>query len=145
MRKTLVATATLAAVAIALAVPASADPVMSGTYNVQTADTVGTTTWTATPCGSGCTNIVSSTGFSGQAHLVGGQWHLDTSGPNAWRCDDGSSHSGVQHSVWDPVMLTGTEVVTHTEAACGFAAGVDGPSHAMTLTQVGRADNNQTH
>lgn len=139
MRKTLAATATLAAVAFALAAPASADPVMSGTYTVHYPDgTPGDSTFTATPCGPGCTRVAWPN-IAGQANLVGNQWRLDLPVyPEAWKCaSDGSLHAGSSHMSWDATTLAGTEVITHTEAACGGDAGSNSNPHPFTLTKAG--------
>jgi hypothetical protein len=138
MRNTIAAAATLAALAIALAAPASADPVMSGMYKVHYTDgNASDTTFKATPCGPGCTQVI-FTDASAQANLTAGQWSLDfPPDPAAWRCaTDGTMHNGVDHWRWDAVTLAGSRYVTHIDAACGFAAGSDGPSHPFTLTSV---------
>jgi hypothetical protein len=139
MKKTPVATAMLALLAIALAAPASADPTMSGRYTVHYTESGGAdSTFTATPCGAGCTQVAWPN-IAGQANLVGNQWRLDLPVvPDAWKCaTDGSLHAGRSHMSWDTTTLAGTEVVTHTEAACGFDVGSNGNPHPFTLTKVG--------
>ena len=71
-------------------VTAPAAPVgeLSGTYTF-TVESGNTTTWTITPCGTGCATVAatnSSAGnapYTGQAQLIGDRWNMTAARPDA--------------------------------------------------------------
>lgn len=137
-----IATAALA-VAIPLAAPASADPVMpdqmvSGMYRLHFPDgSLEDQTFKATSCGIGCVHI-DFANTSGQARFYADRWQA-TFPPNAaaWRCADGTAHRGFDEWTWDPATGIGTMVVVRTEAACGYMDHSSQPiAHRFDLTQV---------
>lgn len=144
MRKIPVATVALAAMALPLAAPASADPVMAadeavnGMYTVHFVDgSLQDLTFKATSCGIGCTQVTFSNA-SGQAQFYADRWHLALPpNPAAWRCNDGTTHRGTEEWTWDPSAGTGTMVVVRTEAACGYTDHSSQPiAHRFTLTKT---------
>jgi hypothetical protein len=143
MRKIPVTTVALATVAIPLAAPASADPVradqaVSGMYNVHFTDgSLDDLTFKATPCGIGCAQVIFSNA-SGQAQVYADRWHVGfPPNPAAWRCSDGTLHSGVDHWSWDPATGVGVMVVARTGAACGYTDHTSEPiEHPFTLTRL---------
>jgi hypothetical protein len=148
MWKIPVTTVALATVAIPLAAPAPADPVMtdqlvSGMYNVHFPDgSLGDTTFKAVSCGIGCTQVVFSN-TSAQAQFYADRWHASfPPNPAAWRCDDGSTHRGVEEWTWDPATGIGTMSVVRTEAACGYTDHSSFPiAHRFALTRLsGQSD-----
>jgi hypothetical protein len=82
--------------------------------------------WYFSPCGDGCASASHTLGGPpvGQAHLVNGQWVLDTT--DAAECPDGTivpdAISG--HRTWDPNTLAETIQTTSTLPACGNPAGL---------------------
>ena len=143
MTKIPVTTVALAAVVVPLAAPASADPVaadqvVSGMYNIHFTDgSRDDLTVKATSCGLGCAQLAFAN-TSGQAHFFADRWHTDfPPNPAAWRCNDGTVHSGIEQMAWDPATGVGTMVVVRTEAACGYTprAGTSSIAHPFTLTR----------
>jgi hypothetical protein len=136
-------TVALAAVAVPLAAPASADPVaaeqvVSGMYNIHFTDgSRDDAVLKATSCGVGCAEVAFSN-TSGQAHFYADRWHANfPPNPTAWRCDDGTMHSGVEQMAWDPATGIGTLIVVRTEAACGYTSHntVSPIAHPFILTR----------
>jgi hypothetical protein len=119
----LAATAMFAGLALGLATPASAAPVMSGHYIVTvTNTTTGQTTtddWNFTPCGDGCASIKPW----GQARLANGQWTMDTTNNAVCRNDTTVFQAEDAHYVWDPNTLAGTVQLTGRSTACGRPLG----------------------
>ncbi|WP_156738203.1 MULTISPECIES: hypothetical protein [unclassified Mycobacterium] len=144
MRKIPVTGAALAGVTIALAAPASAEPVMaadqvvSGMYNVHFNDgSLDDVTFKAASCGIGCVQVIFSN-TSGQAQFYADRWHASfPPNPAAWRCNDGTVHRGFDEWTWDPSTGIGTRVVVRTEAACGYTDHSSQPSaHRFTMTRL---------
>jgi hypothetical protein len=81
--------------------------------------------WFFSPCGDGCATAARAAGGQslGDAHLVNGQWVLDTT--DGAECPDGSNvpDAIAAHRTWDPNTLAGTVLTTGKEGACGFPAG----------------------
>jgi hypothetical protein len=123
------AAAMLAGLAVGTATTAWADP-MSGSYTLTSISPGGTkmtTDWTVQPCGGGyggdgCIYVKAGAGGS-QAHLIDGQWVLDTM--NDLRCPDGQylMFATNAHMVWDPNTLAGTNQISYIMPACGHPAG----------------------
>ncbi len=143
MRKIPVTTVALAAVVVPLAAPASADPVaaadqvVSGMYNIHFTDgSRDDLTFKATSCGVGCAQVAFSNA-SGQARFFADRWHADfPPNPAAWRCNDGTVHSGFEQMAWDPATGIGTMVVVRTEAACGYTShDSTSMAHPFSLTR----------
>ncbi len=142
MRKIPVTTVALAAVAVPLAAPASADPVaadqvVSGMYNIHFTDgSRDDLRFKATSCGVGCAQVAFSNA-SGQAQFFADRWHADfPPNPAAWRCNDGTVHSGFEQMAWDPATGIGTMIVVRTEAACGYLShGSASIAHPFSLTK----------
>jgi hypothetical protein len=124
------AAATLTAVAVAAAATAWADTTMSGHYiRTETDPQTGqsqTADWYLTPCGDGCASvgIRPDAPTPTPAHLVNGQWTLD-SAVHTLSCPDGTvvPNAVSAHYTWDPNTLAGTVQVTYNVAACGHPAG----------------------
>jgi hypothetical protein len=144
MRKIPVTTVALAAMAIPLAAPAWADPVMaadqvvSGMYSVHFNDgSLDDVTVKATSCGIGCVQL-NFANTSGQAQFYADRWHASfPPNPAAWRCPDGTAHRGFDEWTWDPITGIGTRVVVRTEAACGYSDHSSVPAaHRFTLTRM---------
>jgi hypothetical protein len=142
MRKISAATIALAAVAVPLAAPASADPVManqvmSGMYSVHFTDgSLDDLTFKATSCGVGCSQVIFSNS-SGQARFFADRWNVSfPPNPAAWRCPDGTVHGGFDRWDLDPATGVGMMVVARTDAACGFTAKSDPISHKFTVTRL---------
>jgi hypothetical protein len=119
----------LAGLALGLATPAAAAPVMNGHYIETETNSAGQSTtdnWNFTPCGDGCANITGGgpqPGPLGQARIVNGQWAVDiTSNVD---CGDGRHirNAGVTHYTWDPNTLGGTGQFTYRVDGCFHPAG----------------------
>jgi hypothetical protein len=142
MRKIPAATVALAAMAIPLAAPASADPVsidqlVSGMYNVHFTDgSLDDVRFKATSCGIGCAQIDFSNA-SGQGRFYADRWHANfPPNPAAWRCADGTLHGGTDQLSWDPATGIGMMSVARTGAACGYSDHTSQPmAHPFTLTR----------
>lgn len=136
-------TAMFAGLALGLAAPASAAPVMSGHY-IKTSTSAGapTTTddWYFTPCGDGCAAVARGAAPGGQpigqARVVNGQWTLDASGAPA-ACTDGSQVPSALsvHYTWDPNTLAGSVQSTANMPECGQPAGYQ-QTNNIQLRQV---------
>jgi hypothetical protein len=130
-------TAILTGLALALAAPASAD--LNGHYTYTETDPSGhsvTSDWYVTPCGDGCASVaVTPGGPAQQAHLVNGQWTLDST--ESVDCDNGTSvpNATTAHYTWDPNTLTGTIQTTDVLPACGQQPGYQ-TTNNLKLTQV---------
>lgn len=121
-------TAMLAGLTLALAAPAAAANEMSGHYleTDTTPDGRQTTNdYYFTPCGDGCALVSDTPGGPtvAQAHLVNGQWTMDTLSDAG--CPDGTSvpNALLTHRTWDPNALAGTNQVSLTVPACGNPGG----------------------
>jgi len=126
-------TAILTSLALALAAPASGD------YTYTETDPSGhsvTSDWYVTPCGDGCASVALTPGGpSGQAHLVNGQWTMDST--DSVQCDDGTNvpNATKAHYTWDPNTLAGTVVSTDVLAVCGQQPGHQ-ENNTMQLKQA---------
>jgi hypothetical protein len=82
--------------------------------------------WYFTPCGDGCASAAHAPDEPpvGQAHLVNGQWVLDTT--DAAECPDGTTvpDAIAGHRTWDPNTLAETIQFTGLVPACGNPAGM---------------------
>jgi hypothetical protein len=82
--------------------------------------------WYFSPCGDGCASAAHTAGGPpvGQAHLVNGQWVLDTT--DAAECPDGTTVANAiaGHRTWDPNTLVETIQTTGIVPACGNPAGL---------------------
>ncbi|MEB3982984.1 hypothetical protein OQ968_17125 [Mycobacterium sp. 663a-19] len=119
--------ATVGAVAIGTAAPASAEE-MSGHFVDTSTDSKGVSTtadFYFTPCGDGCANVAKDTpsGPTSQAHLINGQWVMDFIDRDD--CADGTKVEGalMVHMTWDPNSLAGTSQSTVLMPACGDSVG----------------------
>jgi hypothetical protein len=127
--RAIAATAMLAGLAVGATSTAWADlPTMSGHYiNTQTYPDGSqlTSDWYVTPCGDGCISVALGhpDQAAGEAHLVDGQWTMDT--VETVGCVDGSSVPNAIsiHRAWDPVTLAGTIQTTNTVPVCGRPVG----------------------
>ena len=137
IRRYFAATATFTGLAIALAAPASSD--MNGHYTYTETDAAGRASnsdWYVTPCGDGCVAVALTPGGpTKQAHLVNGQWALDST--DNLECEDGTSvpNATTAHFTWDPNTLAGTVVSTDTLPVCGEQPGHQ-ETNTMKLVQV---------
>jgi hypothetical protein len=115
----------LAGAAVAFACPALADD-LNGAYTVMWSDDSPVSTWTFTPCGSGCSHVTGNKGWSTEAHLVNGRWIM---GPirNTVRCSDGSNEATTANGSFDATTLNGTSAITYP-IACP-----DDPPGGMTV------------
>jgi hypothetical protein len=129
------ATVILAGLAVGTASAAWAETTMSGHYiETETDPSTGqpiiiggqpvTNDWNVTPCGDGCANVNFTVGPPSQAHLVNGQWTMDTTATTV-ECADATrvDKAFTTHFTWDPNTLAGTSQNNYTKAACGNAAG----------------------
>jgi hypothetical protein len=125
--------------ALGLAGPAWADD-FGGTYALNLVGAEGVTSWTANsrcPASGNCTaHITTSTGWSGDARLVGGRWSMTVTRPDGQSCPDGSRHSELQTWSWDPVALTGQVSGVSTDP---FACPETG-ANSFTLTRTRQGD-----
>jgi hypothetical protein len=144
MRKIPAATVALAAVAVPLAAPASADPVVrpdevtTGMYGMHFTDgSLPDLTYKATSCGIGCAQIDFSN-TSGQGRFYADRWKANfPPNPAAWRCADGTLHGGTEQLSWDPATGIGTMSVVRTGAACGYSDHTSQPmAHPFTVTML---------
>src|SRR4029077_9226835 len=82
--------------------------------------------WYFSPCGDGCASAAHTPDGPpvGQAHLVNGQWVLDTT--DAAECPDGTEvpNAIAGHRTWDPNTLAETIQTTGIEPACGSPPGL---------------------
>ena len=119
------ASALFTGLATALAAPASSD--MNGHYAYTETDAAGqaaNSDWYVTPCGDGCASVAFAPGGpTTQAHIVDGQWALDSS--DHLECEDGTSvpNATTAHFTWDPNTLVGTVVSTDVVPVCGEQPG----------------------
>ena len=123
------ATAMFAGLAVGAASTAWADPpTMNGNYTETSTSPSGrstTTDWTVQACSDGsdgCIYVKAGAG-GGQAHLIDGQWVMDTMGNLL--CPDGTFLQYVTnaHLTWDPNTLAGTSQITYMVPACGQPPG----------------------
>lgn len=132
----LTAAVVTAGVALASACPAWAED-FGGTYSLKLVGaTGGNASWSANstclPAGGCVAHIVSSTGWSGDAHLAAGHWTMTVDRRDGQSCPDGSRHSESQTWSWDPATLSGqVSGVSFDPIACP-----EGPPNAFTLTKV---------
>jgi hypothetical protein len=112
---------------------------MNGHYTYTETDAAGRASnsdWYVTPCGDGCVAVALTPGGpTKQAHLVNGQWALDSS--DNLECEDGTSvpNATTAHFTWDPNTLAGTVVSTDTLPVCGEQPGHQ-ETNTMKLVQV---------
>jgi hypothetical protein len=125
--RTLAAALVAAGFSLGFASPAWADN-LSGTYSLNLSGAPGGhTSWVATstcPPAAGCVaHIISSSGWSGEAQLVGDHWTMTVSRPDGQSCPDGTRHSEVQTWSWDATTLAGQVSGVSTDpAACPQSA-----------------------
>jgi len=119
------ASALFTGLATALAAPASSD--MNGHYTYTETEAAGqaaNSDWYVTPCGDGCASVAFTPGGpTKQAHIVDGQWVLDST--DNLECEDGTSvpNATTAHFTWDPNTLAGTVVSTDVVPVCGEQPG----------------------
>jgi hypothetical protein len=119
--RSFVAAATVAAIAVGGAGPASAAPTMNGHYTYTSTAANGqsvTSDWYVTPCGDGCVNVTTNSG-NAEARFVNGQWTGDANSDA--KCADGTvvPNAFSNHYAWDPKTLAGTVSVTYNVDAWG--------------------------
>lgn len=120
------ATAVFTGLAIALAASSFASD-MNGHYTYTETDPTGqvaTSDWYVTPCGDGCADVAFTPGGpTRQAHLVNGQWTLDST--DSLECEDGTKvpNATNAHFTWDPNTLTGKVATTDIVPVCGEQPG----------------------
>jgi hypothetical protein len=134
-----------AGLALGLAAPVSAAPVMSGHYiETQTASNGQSASidWYFTPCGDGCAQLTSPT--TALARLVNRQWIIDVDGDTL--CHDGSRvpKTNTQHITWDPYTLAGTAQIIESVATCGDTQPRSWTTN-MQLRQADEGSTNQPH
>jgi len=136
-QRCLAATALFTGLATALAAPAYSD--MNGHYTFTETDAGGqaaTSDWYVAPCGDGCIEVALTPGGpTKEAHLVAGQWVLDST--DSLECEDGTHtpDATTAHFSWDPNTLAGTVVSTDVVPVCGEQPGHQ-ETNTMTLKQV---------
>ncbi|OBI21749.1 hypothetical protein A5712_01385 [Mycobacterium sp. E2327] len=96
---------------------------MSGHYLKTTTDPSGgrtfTENWYFTPCGDGCADMTSPTsGVSGRATLVDGQWTLDSTEDIVCKGGVTEGNAANAHYTWDPNTLAGTVQVVQNRGIC---------------------------
>jgi hypothetical protein len=125
--------AVLAGAALALACPAWADD-LNGAYTVMWSDDSAASTWTFTPCGSGCSHVSGNKGWATDAHLVDGRWIM---GPiqNTVRCSDGSTEADTANGSFDAATLNGVSALTYPVACSDDPPG--GQTVRFNLIKVG--------
>jgi hypothetical protein len=101
------------------------EPTMNGNYTLTSTSPGGEsvdTDWTVNSCGVGCLWVKAGAGSS-QAHLIGGQWVLDSM--DNIKCADNTyvMYAANSHMVWDPVTLQGTNLISYFMPVCGRGAG----------------------
>ena len=137
IRRCLASTAIFTGLATALAAPASSD--INGHYTFTETDAAGaaaSSDWYVSPCGDGCLAVALTPGGpTKQAHLVDGQWVLDST--DSLECEDGTHapDATTAHFSWNPDTLAGTVVSTDVKPVCGQQAGHQ-ETNNMTLKQV---------
>ncbi|HET6737256.1 hypothetical protein [Mycobacterium sp.] len=122
---------------------ASADP-LSGAYSlfsdqsqrklngVPTPYRDSSTVWNFVPCGEGCAQITSATGWTASASLNNGRWEFTRQA--AWTCPDGRNLPNfIAYSI-DAVTLTGSSTGTIPVGCEGFPVFADGVT--VTLTKI---------
>jgi hypothetical protein len=133
------ACAIAAGFAVGLAGPAWADD-FGGTYALSLIGAEGVTSWTANshcPASGNCTaHITTSTGWSGDARLMGGRWSMTVTRPDGQSCPDGTRHSELQTWSWDAAALTGQVSGVSTDP---FACPETG-ANSFTLTKARQGD-----
>lgn len=117
MKNSVIAAATLAvAAALGTAATAGAEvavtPDFSGryayTYSGGSNGTPFSTTWTVTPCGSGCAHIATSSGLTNtDAHLAGGRWVFARYDEAGILCDNQKLMGATVEFRVDPQTLKG--------------------------------------
>jgi hypothetical protein len=133
IRRGITAVVVLAGAAVGFACPAWADD-PNGAYTVTWSDATPSTTWTFTPCGSGCSHVTGSKGWSTDARLVNGRWIM---GPihNTGHCSDGGTEADTANTSFDAATLTGTSVITYPVACPEDPPG--GVTIQFSLTKLG--------
>jgi hypothetical protein len=127
--------AVLAGLAVGFAGPAWADDGLSGTYNYVN-ETGFTSTWTVTPCGSGCAHVFTSHSAANyDLMLRNGRWTATVNPPDAVRCKDGTPAQATVTISVDAATLTGTSTTSSTVGVCGDPPMTYGPDK-FTLTKV---------
>jgi hypothetical protein len=127
--------AVVAGAAVGYACPAWADDGLSGTYNYVN-ETGFTSTWTVTPCGSGCAHVFSSHSAANyDLTLSNGRWVATVNPPDALHCKDGTPAQATVTISVDAATLTGTSTTSSTAGVCGDPPRTYGPDK-FTLTKV---------
>jgi len=108
-----------AGISIVLAPPGQAN-YFEGKYDVASSDHT-VSTWSVTPCGSGCVHIVSSTGFINQdVHMQNGKWVWNSRNPRGIKCADGTALPANESYSLDAITLNGTIHGVSVGPACGL-------------------------
>jgi hypothetical protein len=119
IRTLTVNTAVFAGISVVLAAPVQAN-YFEGKYDVTSSDH-SVSTWSVTPCGSGCVHIVSSTGFINEdAHFQNGKWVWNSRNPEGIKCGDGTAFPANESYSVDPITLNGTIHGVSVGPACGL-------------------------
>lgn len=137
VRRVVTTAVVTAGLSLGFAVPAWAAD-FTGTYTLSLAGATGgvTTSWTAhstcDPSGGCVAHIVSSRGWSGDAHLDAGRWTMTVDRTDGQSCPDGSRHAESQTWSWDASTLGGeVSGVSADPLACP-----QGMPDAFTLTKL---------
>jgi hypothetical protein len=119
------AAAMFAGLAVGTASTAWAETTMSGHYIVTNSWPGGTVTedWYFTSCGDGCASV-NVKGGTFQAHVVNGQWTMDSRSNSQCLAGQVIPNNENAHYTWDPNTLTGTVTSTNIAPVCGVPAGV---------------------
>lgn len=125
-----------AGLSVGLAGPAWADD-FSGTYALDLIGAGAHTSWaartTCPPSGECVAHVISSTGWSGDAHLVGGRWTMTVDRSDGHSCPDGTRGAELQTWSWDATTLMGqVSGVSAESATCPV-----GPANDFTLQKMG--------
>jgi hypothetical protein len=119
-----------AGVSVGSAASASATYPLEGTYTVVWSGG-DITTWTFAPCGSGCTHLSSSMGWSGDARFSDGFWTLERNDPQVATCPDNTPVPGTRTYRIYPDNLVG-EMRTFRGTDCGDSSRILRQSFSLT-------------
>ncbi|MGV0675204.1 hypothetical protein [Mycolicibacterium fortuitum] len=122
---------------VGLASPALAEE-LNGSYRYDHDGPSTWSTWTVTPCGSGCADVAATGGanwapYGGQAHLDGGRWTMVSPWTDAGTCE-GKPLTASRTLSWDAETLTGSGYATWEASDCGPAERSD--RFSFTLTKL---------
>ncbi|MDH6198973.1 hypothetical protein M2272_005637 [Mycobacterium frederiksbergense] len=127
----------LVGAAVGLASPAAAEE-LNGTYRYDYNGPSTWSTWTVTPCGSGCVDVAATGGanwapYGGQARLDSGRWTMVSPWTDAGTCD-GVPVTASRKLSWDATTLRGIGFADWEANDCGPAERSD--RFAFTLTKL---------